>query len=122
MVNTRLCSHVIWYIQRLDQELKAFVGLITRFGGAGGNEGAWDVEELVEATKMKESRVSNLQGYIAVSEVGRLAMGSSRSDWPLMELLVDLGITSRYSTHARVTQATSGEKPSMWSFSRSKTF
>ena len=82
-MNNRLCSHVIWYIQCLVQELKAF-GTITRFGGAGGNEGAWDVEELVEATKMKESRVSNLQGYIAVSEVGRLAMGSSRSNWPLV--------------------------------------
>ena len=25
----------------------------------------------------------NSQGYMAVSDVGRIAMGSSRSDWPL---------------------------------------
>ena len=41
---------------------------------------------------------------MAVSDVGRMAMGSSRSDEP-----------------ARVTHATSGAKPSMWFFSRSST-
>ena len=56
-----------------------------------------------------------------VSEVGRIAIGSSRSEFPL--LLVNLNAWGQMNpdTHARVTHATSGENPSMWSFSRSRT-
>ena len=36
--------------------------------------GSWDGER------------GDLHGYMAVSEVGRMAMGSSRSDWPLLQM------------------------------------
>jgi hypothetical protein len=63
-----------------------------------------------------------VQGYIAVSEVGRMAIGSSRSELPLKVTLSLRGCGRIMNhTYARVTQATSGEKPSIWSFSRSRT-
>ena len=57
-----------------------------------------------------------------VSEVGRIAMGSSRSEFPLLSVNLMPGRPDEFpDTHARVTHATSGENPSMWSFSRSRT-
>ena len=55
-----------------------------------------------------------LQGYIAVSEVGRIAIGSSKSELPLnIEKTLARKHTISKQTHALVTHATSGEKPSM---------
>lgn len=61
---------------------------------------------------------------MTVSEVGLIAMGSSRSLVPLQveDTGSETGQTRRdldlfVPTHALVTQATSGAKPSMWSFS-----
>ena len=57
-----------------------------------------------------------------VSEVGRIAIGSSRSEFPLLSVNLMPGRPDEFpDTHARVTHATSGENPSMWSFSRSRT-
>jgi hypothetical protein len=63
------------------------------------------------------SESPSLQGYMTVSEVGRIAIGSSRSDLPLdVSWLKVMG----EAAYARVTHATSGAKPSMWSFSFSR--
>jgi hypothetical protein len=56
-----------------------------------------------------------------VSEVGRIAIGSSRSEFPLLLVNLNAWGQMKPDTHARVTHATSGENPSMWSFSRSRT-
>jgi hypothetical protein len=63
-----------------------------------------------EKRKEKVEAEEDVQGYMTVSEVGRVAMGSSSSDWPLLEAhrvinkLTKLEITKR-NTHALVTQA-----------------
>jgi len=64
---------------------------------------------------------NDIQGYIAVSEVGRMAIGSSRSDDPLSFDIRNKSCPSTVAAHAFVTHATSGAKPSIWSFSRSRT-
>ena len=49
-----------------------------------------------------------------VSEVGRIAIGSSRSEFPLsLVILMPERLDEFLDTHARVTHATSGENPSM---------
>lgn len=58
---------------------------------------------------------------MAVSDVGRMAIGSSRSDDPLPEGINTGDFRRTKQTNAFVTQATSGEKPSTWFFSLSKT-
>jgi hypothetical protein len=37
------------------------------------------------AQRKRKEREEDVQGYMTVSEVGRIAMGSSSSDWPLLE-------------------------------------
>lgn len=56
---------------------------------------------------------------MTVSEVGRIAMCSSSSDLPLIRVRRGsrFRVQCKATTHALVTQATSGAKPSMWSFS-----
>ena len=57
-------------------------------------------------------------GYMTVSDVGRMAMCSSSSEFPLYTSVDCLSSRPRgVDTYALVTQATSGANPSIWSFS-----